>query len=88
MAGFVCFVFIMRDLFSRFKLAFIGLLFLLGFIIIRAASFHHFDEVLHSRIWMLKMNWVFELTGIFTVLAAAVAEIRRAATSHRSVIRS
>lgn len=87
MAGFVCFALIMRDLFRRFILAFIGLLFLLGFIIIRAASFHHFDEVLHSRIWMLKMNWVFELTGIFTVLAAAMAEIRRAATSHRSVVR-
>jgi len=88
MAGFLCFVFIMRDLFSRFKLAFIGLLFLLGFIIIRAASFHHFDEVLHSRIWTLKMNWIIELSGIFIVLASAVVEIRRAAPYRRSVIRS
>ena len=77
MAGFVCFCIVMRNLFRRFLLAFTGLFFLLGFIIIRAASFHHIDEVLHSRIWNLKMNWILELGGIFTVWVAAAIDIRR-----------
>jgi ATP/ADP translocase len=77
MAGFVCFCIIMRNLFRRFMLAFMGLFLLLGFIIIRAASFHHIDEVLHSRIWDLKMNWIFELGGIFIVWVAAAIDMRR-----------
>jgi len=76
-AGFLGFVFFMRNWFRRFMLAFIGLFVLLSFIIIRAASFHHVDQFLNVRILHLRMNWILELSGIFIVLAAAVADIRR-----------
>jgi hypothetical protein len=75
--GFIVFAYRMRDLFKRFRTAFVGLFFLLCFIIVRAAGFHHFDEVLQARFLIMKMNWVFELTGIFIVLAAAIADIRK-----------
>jgi hypothetical protein len=84
LAGFAGFVFAVRDLFKRFLLAFIGLFFLLSFIIIRAAGFHHFDEVLDARLLDLKMNWILELGGIFTVLAAAVSDLRRFDNAHPS----
>lgn len=66
---------IMRDLFRRFWLAFVGLFFLLGFIIIKAFSFHHFDEILGFRVFELKMNWVLELTGIYLIFLAEFKEI-------------
>lgn len=69
------FVITMRDLFRRFKLVFIGLFFLLSFIIIRAFSFHHFDEMLGFKFLGLKMNWLLELTGIYLILIAGFKEI-------------
>ncbi len=72
-ALFFFFVMRYRHLFSKFRLAFIGLFFLLCFIIIRAASFHHIDALLDSRIWGAKMNWILELTGIYlTALAGFI----------------
>lgn len=76
-AGFLGFVFLMRQWFRRFMLAFIGLFVLLSFIIIRAASFHHVDRFLDVRILHLRMNWILELSGISIVLAAALADIFR-----------
>jgi hypothetical protein len=72
LAGFAGFVYALWDLCKRFRLAFIGLFFLLTFIIIRAAGFHHFDAVLHFRFLNLKMNWVLEMSGIFIISAAAI----------------
>ncbi len=76
-AGFLGFAFFMRNWFRRFMPAFIGLFILLSFIIIRAASFHHVDQFLDVRILHVRMNWILELSGIFIVMAAAVADIRR-----------
>jgi hypothetical protein len=57
---------------KHFLLSF-GLAFLLTFIVIRAISFHHFDEVLKHSISGVKMNWFLELSGIGLVwLAAAI----------------
>ena len=74
MGAFLLFVIMMKDLFGRFTLAFSGLFFLLGFIIIRASSFHHFDEVLGFRVFELKMNWVLELAGIYLIFLAEFKE--------------
>lgn len=75
MGAFLLFVIIMRDLFRRFKLAFTGLFFLLSFIIIRASSFHHFDEIIGFKFFELKMNWLLELTGVYLIFIAALKEI-------------
>jgi hypothetical protein len=72
LTGFAWFVYALRDLCKRFRLAFIGLFFLLSFILLRAAGFHHFDEDLHFRFLNLKINGVLELSGIFIISAAAI----------------
>lgn len=64
-----------RAWFSRFRLAFIGLTFLLAFVFIRAASFHHFDAFRDMSIAGVRMNWVMELTGIYLVCLAGLKEM-------------
>ncbi len=56
----------------RYHFALIGLVFILCFVLIRAASFHHVDHFLGLQIAGLKMNWVLELGGIFVVGASAL----------------
>jgi hypothetical protein len=75
LASFFSFVRIKRDLFRRFKLAFTGLFFLLCFIVIRAAGFHHFDVMLGFRLFGAKMNWLLELTGVYLICIAGLQEI-------------
>jgi hypothetical protein len=89
-AAFILFAFTLRDLFKRFKLAFIGIFFTLSFIIIRAASFHHFEEVLRFRILDLKMNWILELAGIYSVITGALIGVWRVNNPSRrqSMVRS
>jgi hypothetical protein len=74
-AIFAWFVIKMKDFFKRFSLAFVGLFFLLSFIIVRACSFHHFDEVLGFRFFELKVNWLLELPGIYLIFLAEFKEI-------------
>lgn len=48
-----------------------GMIFILGFVMIRAASFHHVDALLAARLGGLKWNWILELGGIGVVASAA-----------------
>jgi hypothetical protein len=48
-----------------------GMCFILGFVVIRAASFHHIDAFLAARLGGLKWNWILELGGIAVVALAA-----------------
>jgi hypothetical protein len=48
-----------------------GMLFILGFVVIRAASFHHVDAFLAARLGGLKWNGILELGGIAVVALAA-----------------
>ena len=65
------------DLFRRHKMAFAGLFFLVLFIMIRAVGFHHVDKMLGSTFLDLRMNWLFELGGIYTVFLAAAVHLYR-----------
>ena len=56
--------------------ALVGSTFVLGYVLIRAASFHHIDRFINSRILELKWNWILEMGGIMIVLLAS--ESRRA----------
>jgi hypothetical protein len=57
-------------------LVFCGLFFLLGFVIIRAATFHHFNELIQIELFYgLTMNWALELAGIYMIILAEVREI-------------
>ncbi len=50
----------------------IGLALLVTFVAVRAISFHHVDVFIGTTIAGIRMNWLFELTGIALVAAAAV----------------
>jgi hypothetical protein len=40
-------IWFMRDLWRRYRMAFVGIIYLCAFVIIRAASFHHIDTMLY-----------------------------------------
>ncbi len=51
--------------------ALVGMIFILGFVVIRAASFHNVDGFLSARLGGVKWNWILELGGIGVVGVAA-----------------
>ena len=53
------------------RTAAVGLVLLMGFVVVRAASFHHVDALLAATVGGLKWNWVFELGGIGIIAAGA-----------------
>lgn len=55
------------------RIAAIGTVILIGFVVIRAASFHHIDGLLGMRLGILRWNVWLELTGIAIIAAAATA---------------
>ena len=57
-------------------LALVGSCLVLGYVLIRAASFHHIDRLIGRTILGLRWNWVLEMGGITIVLLAS--EWRRA----------
>lgn len=53
------------------RLALVGTAFLVSFVVVRAASFHHID-VLLGETWLgLQVNWLLELGGIACIGASA-----------------
>ncbi len=70
-------------------LALLGLVFLLSFVAIRAAGFHHFDQLIGYQINSIRMNWVMELGGIAMIAANALYRLlrtpRKMVASHQSV---
>ena len=58
------------------RLALVGGIFLLSFIVIRAASFHHIDQILGAPLAFLRINHVLELGGIACVAVAALKSRR------------
>ncbi len=60
---------------KRFILPLFGLIFLMLFIIIRATSFHHVDQLLGWQVAGFRLNWFLELGGISCLLVAAIKEI-------------
>jgi hypothetical protein len=53
----------------------VGLIGLLSFIIIRAASFHHVDVLIRSKVVGFRVNWILELGGISLVAAGTLQAI-------------
>jgi hypothetical protein len=79
LAGITVFALIVkrtRLILKERKLLLFGLCFLVIFIIVRAASFHHVAEFLATEIWGVRMNWALELGGIALIGASAVQDIR------------
>lgn len=53
------------------RLAVWGLSFLMVFVVMRAASFHHMDTLINARVGGIRMNWVLELAGLVILVVAA-----------------
>ena len=53
------------------SMALAGAAFLVCFVVIRAASFHHVDQMIGMEIGGFKLNWVLELGGIICIAQAA-----------------
>ena len=53
------------------RVALMGTTMVLGFVLIRAASFYHVDQFIGQRILGLRWNWVLEMSGIRLVLFAS-----------------
>lgn len=75
MIGYV--VWKIRKLFGESVLVPIGLCALVVFVVIRAASFHHVDVLLMSRVLGVRMNWILELGGIALVGLGALRACRQ-----------
>ena len=58
-------------------LALVGLAFLLAFIAVRAAGFHHFDQFIGYEIGNVRMNWVIEIAGITMIAVNALCLLLR-----------
>jgi hypothetical protein len=64
------------DVWREHRLTITGAIFLVGFIVIRAASFHDMDRFLGIDLFGLKMNWVLELGGIFCIGISATSKLK------------
>ena len=53
-----------RKAFKLVWMAAIGVVFVVTFVIVRAASFHHVDQILGSHVLGMRINGLLELTGI------------------------
>jgi hypothetical protein len=53
------------------RIALTGCICLISFVVIRAASFHHFDIFIDRAIFGLKMNSILEMGGICIIIAGA-----------------
>ena len=69
---------IFRRTVRKHFLAFAGLLFLLIFILARAAAFHAFDRATGLQsLGSLRLSWVLELAGIGAIATSAIGSLHR-----------
>jgi len=71
-----------RDL-SQVWLALLGVVFLLTFVAIRAAGFHHIDRFIGIEVGSIRLNWVLELGGIAMIALNAVVLLMTANNAKR-----
>lgn len=63
------------------RLAGLGLCFLMAFVVMRAASFHHMDGLINASFAGIRMNWVLELAGLGVILLATRRAARASAAT-------
>ncbi|AZL60507.1 isopropylmalate isomerase [Tabrizicola piscis] len=70
--GFLAGGLLMRGTFARTGLPILGLGLVCTFVAIRAASFHHVDILIDTRVLGLRLNWVLELPGPLLIWLASI----------------
>jgi len=84
-AAFGCVLWILKrgcHSFARMAITGVGVCGLFAFVLIRAISFHHVDQLLGLKLFGARVNWLFELGSLVVIACGAV---RYAATCPRSV---
>jgi hypothetical protein len=75
LAGLLNAALMLRSIVWQVAGALLGLGFLVTFVLVRAASFHHIDALLgYGRV---RLNWVLELSGIILVAMSALRQGRK-----------
>jgi hypothetical protein len=62
----------LRDRLTQLWPAILGTALMLGFVVIRAASFHHMDWLLYRATGPIQLNWVLELGALAIIAWAAL----------------
>ena len=75
--GLAAFGWFFRRSVARNYAALAGLVFLLAFVLIRAASFHHIDVFLAGRILGMRWNPILELGGIALIASSAASRVKK-----------
>ena len=69
-------------------LALAGTTLVLGYVLIRAASFHHVDRFIGQRVLGFRWNWILEMGGIGLVILASLWRGRTGTSTNPAAIRS
>jgi hypothetical protein len=77
-----------RGAFREYALALLGVLFILCFVIIRASSLHHIDQILGRNLGGIKINWILENCGILLVIVGAIVALGKSRARHYVQFRS
>jgi hypothetical protein len=76
--GLAIFWWLTRGQLRDFRVTLAGLAFLVCFVLIRAASFHKFDEIIGFELLGVRVNWVLELGGIGIIAGGVIRRLRAA----------
>lgn len=74
-----------RDLSNRYVGALFGMVYLVGFVVVRAISLHQIDSFLSLNVSGFSVNWLLENAGIACVCVAAYFTARRPPRPRESV---
>ena len=67
----------LRASLRRNALAVLGLALVLSFVVIRAVGFHDVDKLISTDVMSIRVNWIFELSGLVLILLSALSRLRR-----------
>jgi hypothetical protein len=70
-AGMAAVIRFTRDTSRYAQSAALGAALLIGFVIMRATSFHYVDRMLRQELAGMRFNWIFELGGILIIFVSA-----------------
>ncbi|MBM3605893.1 MAG: hypothetical protein FJX25_14480 [Alphaproteobacteria bacterium] len=81
--GMIVAMLALRGSLGRNLPALLGLVVVLGFVMVRAASFHQFDHLIGARSLGVSNNFLFENAGLLLISLNAVLHLRRQARPQR-----
>jgi hypothetical protein len=60
-------IWILRKRFQKLRIVFVGMAILFLFVVMRAGTFHHLDELIDYRLADLSFDWIFEISGLAVI---------------------